>query len=216
MYGTLISSKRGGQLLVDPHNYVYCKVNITSRVNWKCIEFRRFNCKTRAVTGVGPEDSLRIYNVSSDHNHSSNIAKVDFLRAESTAIQTAVENVAMPPRVILGDVTNKLSRNGQSLPKSGNAFIQTLQRARVKAGGHPEVPRTFDEVIPMIPEAMKMTGAGDRFLRFADRVDPNLEPTMLMFMSPFGRELLNSSSKFFADGTFKTCPPPFAQVSNIA
>ena len=147
-----------------------------------------------------------------EHCHPSNIAKVDLLTAENTAIQRAVGNISLLPRVILGEVSNQLNRQGQAIQKSGNAFIQTLQRARVKACGHTIVPRTFDEAVTMIPDHIKLSGNGDRFLRFAGRVDPNLEPTMLMFMSPFGRELLNSSKYFYADGTFKTCPPPFSQV----
>ena len=30
MYGTLLNSKRGGQLLFDPQNHIYTKVNTTS------------------------------------------------------------------------------------------------------------------------------------------------------------------------------------------
>ena len=115
------------------------------------------------------------------------------MTAENIAIQRAVGNISLPPRVILGEVSNQLNRQGQAIPKSRNAFIQTLQRSHVKAGGHTIVPRTFDEAVTMIPDHMKLSGNGDRFLRFAGRVDPNLEPTMLMFMSPFGRELHNSS-----------------------
>ena len=104
-------------MLVDPQNYIYTKVNIKSnRVNWKCLEFRRQDCKATARTGTGDDDKTYIYSLA-EHNHVSNIAKV------------------VPPRVILDEVTNQLARQGHTLPKSGNALIQTLQQARVKAGG---------------------------------------------------------------------------------
>ena len=199
-------------MLVDPQNFIYTKVNIKSnRVNWKCLEFRRQGCKATARTGTGDDDKTHIYSVA-EHNHVSNIAKLDFLMAEKTAIDRARDNVALPPRVILGEVSNQLARQGHTLPKSGNALIQTLQRARVKAGGHPAVPKNFDDVVEMLPVEHKLTATGDRFLQFAGKVSTDDGPTMLMFMSPFGRELLKNSPHYFADGTFRTCPDPFGQV----
>ena len=59
------------------------------------------------------------------NNHASNIVKVDFLKAEGSAITRAQDNVALPQRVILGDITNELAGLGHTLPKSGNALIQT-------------------------------------------------------------------------------------------
>ena len=214
MYGTLLDSKRGGKLLIDPQNYIYTRVNTKGeRHNYKCLEFRREGCKATARTGVKEDDEKFIYAVTA-HNHASSIAKVDFLKAEKTAIDRAKDNIALPPRVILGDISNEMAGQGHTLPKSGNALIQTLQQARVKAGGHPNVPKTFDEVLTMIPVEKKLTASGDRFLQFAGKVTDEDSPTMLIFMSPFGRELLKNSSNFFADGTFKTCPLPFKQVHN--
>ena len=214
MFGTLLESKRGGKLLIDQQNYIYTRVNTKGdRRNYKCLEFRREGCKATARTGVEEEDEKRIYAVT-DHNHASSIANVDFLKAEMSAITKARNNVALPPRVILGDISNELAAQGHTLPKSGNALIQTMQRARVKAGGHPNVPKTFDEVLTMIPAEKKLTASGDCFLQYAGKVTDVDDPVMLIFMSPFGRELMKNSSNFFADGTFKTCPLPFKQVHN--
>ena len=128
MAADFIPSKRGGKLLVDDQNYLYINVNVRSdRVNWKCLEFRCENCPARARTGVKNTDELHIYSAS-PHNHTSSIAKVDFLRAENAAMERAKANVSLPPRVILGDITNQLASQGHALPKTSNAFVQTLQR----------------------------------------------------------------------------------------
>ena len=73
------------------------------------------------------------------------------MTAENTEVQKAVGNISLPPRVILGEVSN------QAVPKSGNAFIQTLQREHVKAGRHTIVPRKFDNSVTMIPDHMKLS-----------------------------------------------------------
>ena len=118
MYGTLLDSKRGGKLLIDPQNYIYTRVNTKGeRHNYKCLEFRREGCKATARTGVKEDDEKFIYAVTA-HNHASSIAKVDFLKAEKTAIDRAKDNIALPPRVILGDISNEMAGQGHTLPKS--------------------------------------------------------------------------------------------------
>ena len=111
---------------------------------------------------IEPENILTINKVP-EHCHPSNISKVDFMTDENTEIQRAVGNITLPHRVILGEVS-KLNRQVQAIPKSGNTFVQTLQRACVKAGGHTIVPRTFDEAVTMIPDHMKLSGNGDRLI----------------------------------------------------
>ena len=110
MYSMLLESKRGGKLLIDPQNYIYTRVNTKGeRHNYKWLEFRREGCKATAWTGVKEdEDEKFIYAVMA-HNHASSIAKVDFLKAEKTAIDRANDNIALQPRVILGDINNELA-----------------------------------------------------------------------------------------------------------
>ena len=45
-----------------------------------------------------------------------------------------------------------------------------------------------------------------------DQPDKSNEPTMILFLSNFGKELLSTSHVWFSDGTFTTAPPPYTQL----
>ena len=60
--------------------------------------------------------------------------------AECDALQRAIDTPALLPRVILADLTNSLAQQGELMPKSGSAFIRSVQRIRVAHGGHTSTP----------------------------------------------------------------------------
>ena len=71
-----------------------------------------------------------------------------------------------------------------------------------------------------------MTVGGESFLIYTgnvegtaidqmDKENKNKETLMMVFISPMGREILRSAFIWFGDGTFKTCPLPFAQIYTV-
>lgn len=131
-------------------------------------------------------------------------------------MQRAVDNPALPPRVILGDIVNQLAQNGDLLPKTSRAFVRSVQRARVNHGGHPVVPQTFDEAVDLMPEKYNQTATRERFFRQAVKIYEDSDEGLMLFMSPQGKDVLRGSKVWLADGTFLTSPVPFSQVSNFA
>ena len=125
-----------------------------------CVEYRRLGCSALAKTRIGLTQIIN----SPKHNHTSSIAKVNYLKIEKKMIDRAVDNPALPPRVLLGDICNEGRAKNSVLPKTSQAFIRSVQRAWVKAGGHPAVPRTYQEAVDLIPSQFKLNKAGDRFL----------------------------------------------------
>ena len=66
------------------------------------------------------------------------------------------------------------------------------------------------QAIPILPNNYQMTSTGDQFLAYDSGVgDPN---RIMIFASPQDIHLLESSSHWFADGTFKVCPQLFFQL----
>ena len=92
-----------------------------------------------------------------EHSHPSDIAQINFLLAECDALNRAIENPALPPRVILAEIANNLrQQGGQLMPKTSSAFIRSLQRVRLRVahGGHPVTPQTFTEAVELLPEKL--------------------------------------------------------------
>lgn len=90
----------------------------------------------------------------------------------------------------------------QSMRKQGT-LARAIQRARVAANGFPKVPKLWSELI--IPDNLKQTSDNCPFLQFEGQIEVGREEKFLIFMSPTGKEILSSSTEWFADGTFDCC-----------
>jgi hypothetical protein len=77
------------------------------------------------------------------------------------------------------------------------------------------VPLQFADLFTPFPTEYTTTADGDNFLLLKDYVSENSSLALVIFMSPFGRQLLQSSKFWLADGTFWTAPPPFVQIYMI-
>ena len=106
-----------------------------------------------AKTFIDGKDILNL----PEHSHPSDIAQINFLLAECDALNKAIENPALPPRVILAEIANNLrQQGGQLMPKTSSAFIRSLQRVRVAHGGHPVTPQIFTEAVELLPEKLQV------------------------------------------------------------
>ena len=102
--------------------------------------------------------------IPGQHSHPSNIGKVEFLKAEAELVKAAVDNPILPPRVFLGEMSNRMA-GIDSLPKSGQAFLKSVQRARLKSDGFPQAPTNYEKAVTLIPDSFRLTKSHEfRFL----------------------------------------------------
>ncbi len=62
-----------------------------------------------------------------------------------------------------------------------------------------------------LPNKFKITSTGKPFLRYMEYVDPAKKKLMMIFISDQGAWTLGHSMDLYCDGTFESCPNPFAQ-----
>ena len=101
-----INGQRNCRFLLDDNNFEY-KVNRTDgrTTFWKCRRSYAEKCYARAVT-VNVEDSEYLKCVSGNHTHSSKLKKKRVSDVESEYIKNAANNPTVPPRAVLGELTN--------------------------------------------------------------------------------------------------------------
>ena len=73
-----------------------------------------------------------------------------------------------------------------------------------------KLPTCADEIINM-SDKYRNLDSGERFLLSAEKLTGD-EDVALVFMSSFGKRVLETSSVWSTDGTFKTVPDQFAQL----
>ena len=73
-----------------------------------------YRCPASAITSQKtPEDPIYMTVCDPDkHNHVPNIEKIKTDKAIADAVEKAVENRTVPPRQLMSDVTNLLTREG--------------------------------------------------------------------------------------------------------
>ena len=210
--------------LKDAHNFLYVKNSVRGDVTWwKCIKFRNVQCKARASTVVVGDQI--VFRSVPDHCHLSNINNVKSKITLSDAYNKATSNPTVLPCVLYQEMVTTAREKKEMVKVSQATFARNIQHHRQKSGGIPVRPTTLREAVDLLTDAFKKTGDGDTYLIFAGHVeddedeptaekgeeenpeDANIDyPTLLIFMSNWGRDLLRTCKLWFADGTFKTCP----------
>jgi len=95
-------------------------------------------------------------------------------------------------------------------------LCRSIQRARAKERVQPAVPLQYSDLFTPFPPKYSTTANGQKFLLLKDYVSENNEGALVVFMSPFGQQLLQSSKFWLGDGTFWSAPAPFSQVYIIS
>ena len=206
------TSKRGSpQLVYNNHVHTLNKKKPNGNKYWICAKGRSadFSCSGSVTT-----DSEDRVLSSSPHVHGSNIPSLKAKEQRLDAIRKAVENPLMRPRRILGDVIENTRQLDVSLERSSDdAIKKAMRRARNKSSNYPPIPKMFSDLMSgPLPEKFSATATGEPFLLCKDFVNENTEKGFIVFMSPFGKQLLSTSSLWCCDGTFYTAVDPFKQV----
>jgi len=206
------SNSRGNDQLIDPNNHVYIlnKRKPNGKSYWKCEKYK--TCSATASLSI----ENQFENIG-DHNHGSDIIGLEAKLRALEAVQKARQNPNMPPRQILGDLANQSGGSGLKLAlRTEGGLTKAIQRARAKDRDEPAVPQTFSDLFSApFPKKYSKTSDGSEFLLVKDFITENSDKAFCIFMSPFGKQLLQTSNLWLADGTFLTAPSPFIQVYMI-
>jgi hypothetical protein len=93
------------------------------------------------------------------------------------------------------------------------AMKRKIQRARTANDVPLSNPTNLSEL--SIPDRFKTTDAGQPFLLFDSKDSQPTESRILIFSTYLNLDMMVNCNHWYADGTFKTTPPLFAQVWTI-
>ena len=202
-------NSRGNRQLIDPNNHVYVhnKTKENGKSFWRCANYK--TCKATAIL----EDD-RTFSKIPVHDHGSDIAGLEAKLQTLKAIDKARNNPNIPPRQILGELAAQPGGSETKLAqRTEGGITKAIQRARAKEKNEPDPPKSFADLFAgPFPDEYLKTADGSDFLLVKDYIDENMDKAFCIFMSPFGKQLLQTSRLWLADGTFFTAPPLFAQV----
>ena len=100
-----------------------------------------------------------------------------------------------------------------SSQRSTAAVKIALWRQKRKVNPIPSIPKDFTALMDMeIPEKFKTTNDGGSFLAAQCWTNEEENRAIMFFMSEAGCNIMKTHGSYMFDGTFKSCPDPFAQV----
>jgi hypothetical protein len=201
---TYVKSQKGKNMLKhDGYLFVQEKV-IVDKTIWRCELYAKKKCTARCHTQNG-----EVVHFISEHNHAVDVAKVKAreamleIKGQATTSQSTTRNV-------LSNVSISLSQAVQGQMPQVDSIIRTIQRTRQQEGRAPPTPSNLRELV--IPVIYENTSLGVKFLQFDSG---NADDRILIFATIDNLDRLASCNHWYADGTFKSTPPLFAQVYAI-
>lgn len=183
-----VSTKYGGQLLIDSFNFTYFKNAKTAKaIYWECS--RKSGCPARATTdGEGV-----MIKRTTPHNHGSDPIDLKKRKLEEKVKQT----IKMNPKSSTDSVLtiwkkDTLSPEQRSVAIKEKSMQRKIQRARAKELSHPAKPTCFGD-LEIIPEKFTVTCDGNKFLLANEMLDSG--ERILIFSSPFGLGMLSKVAR---------------------
>lgn len=195
-----VSSEKGKQKLVySGHLYVNDR-RCGEKLYWKCDQNQKFKCRARVHTMKN-----EVIKQIGEHNHAGNSARVEVTKVVNVMKEKAKTNQDI--RKIVTDAFVGLSQVAADQMPSLESLKKNIRNARREARRPLPKPNSLTGLI--IPKGLQITHKGDPFL-MSDTGDDS--DRMLIFGTEQNLKLLSKSTCWFADGTFKTVPPPFSQL----
>ena len=218
--------KVGVSYLVNEDNHLYSRVynkkeDGKTRTLWKCIVNNIPKCPATATTKKERDVDKEILSSlgKNEHNHVADLSKLLKLQQVAKAKSDAVEQTALSPRTVFGNLANNIEAKGEVVPIKYSTMARAMSRVRSKLDARPKAPTCYKDAIDNLPEELKILMDGSQFLLYAGEVSEENnddtapdDPTMMIFLTFHGAERLRVSKTWLCDGTFKSAPAPFMQV----
>ena len=203
------TTQRGKEMLIDHKFFCYTIDNEKNgRCYWKCVMKDSKRCKARAATFEG-----KVVYLSDNHTHLSDITRTKAKLKEQEAVARAVENPMVPPRRALAELAASASSNSELAALTPNrVLVRRINYHRKKLRETPDEPSDWED-LEDLPEGLCQTSLGERFL-LSNSIGSN-SPGCIIFASDWQLNLMSQADSVTADGTFSTCPAPFAQIYTV-
>ena len=209
-----VKTQRGRPGVEDENRFVYT-------LNGKSDKTTRYRCSKRSCsatlvarnsTGNLVGDSLP------EHNHTNKLMKTIAKATEKKLVDQFASLPGAQPSTVLQEISaNMLASEcpGQiGSASSAGAIRMQLWRQRQVFNPRPKIPKNHAEYMATenVPDQYLKTADKGEFVIFKDWVDNEQTECMVMFMSDWGAQILKTHSTWLFDGTFNSCPAPFAQL----
>ena len=181
--------------------YTYTMHRISEDVSqWQCVE--RNTCKARIHT------TRLVITKRMKHTHESNSQRFHCNEVKAGAKRRASETQEPTHSIVASQVTNLCDASAVHLPKLAS-LKKTICRARRRAANVPSEPSSLNNL--EIPQVYRETNKGESFLLY-DSGSVTKNTRILIFGTKNNVEVMNTSSIWLADGTFKCAPNIFYQL----
>ena len=211
----MVVGERGGLILVwNGYRYQRHRLN-ENTINWRC--WRRGTCQARLRTQrfdidhAGDVNPVIFY--QDEHAHGPEEVMITRADVRETIRGDVMENPTVPIRRVYDATAARIQRQPRPLQGGGDrpidayyTFRSILNRARVSQ--LPAIPGNIEDVI--IEGQWARTWLDERFLLYLDN-----EWGIAMFGSNASLTALQQCREVYMDGTFRTCPRPYAQFFTI-
>jgi hypothetical protein len=203
---SIIRGRKGGrQAVYNGYVYTFDRAIKNGTIYWQCKDRKQYDppCTGRLYTN-GEESVIR------EKEHRSHLSSIPSANAAAFISKIKHNSTTEAPGNVLRAEPQYCRHDVKAVIPSAENLKRQIRRYRKKVHCLPTNPKTAAEI--NIPESMKTDGTGRVFLQH-DTVTSRGK-RLLIFATDTMLDASNCSEVDIvnADGTFKTCPPQFAQT----
>jgi hypothetical protein len=196
-------TERGKEMLRDGDGYLYVRhrEDRDGNTKWRCKEERRSSCNARLTTAAGGDDVL---GRTGNHCHVASAVQASVAAFQTQLKRRRVEEGPLNREAVSQVLATQSQEVLGALPTRAN-LQRNLRRGNARGPRPEQETEDWDFSLP----ADLLEVGGDQW-NFAD-VWVGGE-RILGFATETMRRAVSSAGAWYLDGTFRTCPKPFAQV----
>jgi hypothetical protein len=191
-------------VLLDPWGLRLKRRNKTDKkVFFKCTRYLTSKCPVSVTLDSASDMVTRCIG---EHNHDSDIIKDKINNIVNEKILSAAQNPLMNPRTVTMEVSDAVIGDEETagaiadVPNMKSIALRLHRRKKVLQG-FPPLPKTWEAM--EVPDSMKMTADGQRFLILEEQVREGKEGKIWGFSSPSAIQTMQQAKDLYIDGTFE-------------
>ena len=208
MAARIISGSRSGKVVIY-RGFKYQENRERGEIiHWRCWkEEYRAPLKTNTFD-LEDENARIIVQNETQHTHAEEDTLIEKSEIKSKLVETVKQDPSVPIKRVYNTIVRTHQRGGgdvESIPRFSN-IKSAMTRARQEFV--PNIPHSVDDVV--IEDTWGETWSGDDYLLHQDN-----GWGILIFAMTENLRCLCKCADVYMDGTFRTCPAPYAQFFTI-